>query len=88
MKAYTGGYIKLYRELKKKAIWKTSTNEQKVILITLLLMVNWEEVEWEWKGEEYICKPGQMITSIKNIIDECLNPSFSGISFLTNMLFI
>lgn len=71
MKAYTGGYIKLYRELKKKAIWKTSTNEQKVILITLLLMVNWEEVEWEWKGEKYTCKPGQMITSIKKIIDEC-----------------
>lgn len=71
MKEYTGGYIKLYRELKKKAIWRTSTNEQKVILITLLLMVNWEEVEWEWKGKKFTCKPGQMITSIKKIIDEC-----------------
>ena len=65
------GWIKLHRELIDKAIWKTSTPEQKIILITLLLMVNHEENEWEWNGERYKVQPGQMITSLKSITDAC-----------------
>jgi hypothetical protein len=53
------GWIKLYRQLLNKAIWQCSTMEQKVILITLLLMANHEEKEWEWQGEKFKCKPGQ-----------------------------
>lgn len=63
----TGGWIKIHRELTNKAIWQTSTPEQKVILLTLLLMANHEEKEWEWQGKKYICKPGQMITSLASI---------------------
>lgn len=61
------GWIKLYREVLTKPIWLRSTPEQKSILITLLMMVNHDEKEWEWKGERYICQPGQMITSLDKI---------------------
>lgn len=61
------GWIKIYREILNKPIWLLSTPEQKTILITILLMVCHEENEWEWKGERYICQPGQMITSLDKI---------------------
>ena len=64
------GWIKLYRQLLNKAIWQCSTMEQKVILITLLLMANHEEKEWEWQGEKFKCKPGQFITSLKSIAEK------------------
>lgn len=61
------GWIKLYRELLDKPIWKESTAEQKAILITLLLMANHEKQVWEWKGKEYTCDAGQFITSLENL---------------------
>lgn len=66
-----GGWIKLHRQLLDKAIWHESTPEQKVILITLLMMANHEEKEWEWKGQKYKAKPGQFITSLPQIAKEC-----------------
>lgn len=64
------GWISLYRCLLGKPIWKKSTPEQKSILITLLLMVNHRENEWEWKGEQFRVQPGQMITSLESIVEE------------------
>lgn len=64
------GWIKIHRILIDKPIWKCSTPEQKTILITLLLMVNHEEAEWEWQGKKYKVKPGQKITSLDNIAKE------------------
>ena len=61
------GWLKLHRKILDKPIWQLSTPEQKTILITLLLMANHEENEWEFKGERFICKPGQMITSLPSI---------------------
>lgn len=61
------GWIKIYREILNKPIWLLSTPEQKTILITILLMANHEENEWEWKGGRYICQHGQMITSLEKI---------------------
>src|SRR5699024_10018631 len=51
-------------------IWKDSTPEQKVILITLLMMANHEENEWEWKGEKFKAKPGQFVTSLNSIVEK------------------
>lgn len=51
----------------QKVIWQESTPEQKVILITLLMMANHKGKEWEWKGKSYKAKPGQFITSIPSI---------------------
>lgn len=65
------GWIKLYRDLKTKPIWLSSTPEQKTIFITLLLMANHESSKWEWHGKQFACKPGQFITSVQSIIDNC-----------------
>ena len=65
------GWVKVYRQLLKKPIWKKSTPEHKSILITLLLMANHESNEWEWEGKKFTVKPGQFITSIDSIKKEC-----------------
>lgn len=65
------GWIKLHRQLMDKAIWIESTPEQKVILVTLLMMANHEGKEWEWKGEKYKVQPGQIITSLPSIAEKC-----------------
>lgn len=89
------GWIKLHRELFSKPIWLNSTAEQKVILITLLGMVNSAPKEWEWKGEKYVCEAGQCITSLANIAKKCGNGistqnirsalvRFEKLEFLTN----
>ena len=65
------GWICLWRDLIDKPIWTCSTNEQKVILITLLCMVNHEPNEWEWQGKKYTVQAGQMITSLNSIVKKC-----------------
>jgi uncharacterized phage protein (TIGR02220 family) len=61
------GYIKLYRVLIDKPIWLNSTPEHKSILITLLLMANHKNKQWEWGGEQFKVAPGQFITSLESI---------------------
>lgn len=61
------GWIKLYRALLDKPIWRQSSAEQKVILITILLMANHKKSEWEWQGAKVTLKPGQFIASAEMI---------------------
>jgi len=61
------GWIRLYRELLDKTIWKNSSPEQKSILITLLLIVNHSSKQWEWQGQKFNLQPGQTITSLEAI---------------------
>ena len=61
------GWVKLYRCLLDDPLWQCSTNEQKIILVTLLLMANHAEAKWQWQGRPYHCQPGQMITSAQSI---------------------
>jgi hypothetical protein len=65
------GWIKLYRCLLDDPVWQCSTPQQKVILVTLLLMANHTERKWQWQGQPYICRPGQMITSLASIQEKC-----------------
>ncbi|HDI3721980.1 TPA: DnaD domain-containing protein [Listeria monocytogenes] len=65
------GWIKLHRDLKEKPIWKSSTPEQKTILVTLLMMANHKENQWEWKGMPFKAKVGQFVTSEQSIVEEC-----------------
>ena len=65
------GWIKLHRILLDKAIWKDSSPEQKTILVTLLLMANHTDSEWEWKGDRFHCSPGQFRTSLDSIAAAC-----------------
>lgn len=65
------GWFKTYRLLWDKPIWTGSTPEQKVVLMTLLSMANYEEREWDWNGRAYSAKPGQMITSLASLKEKC-----------------
>lgn len=65
------GWFKFHRCLFKKAIWQSSTPEQKVILITLLGMANHEGKEWEWKGKQFKANAGQFVTSLDSIVKKC-----------------
>lgn len=65
------GWIKLYRCLLDDPVWQCSTPQQKVILVTLLLMANHTERKWQWQGQPYICRPGQFITSLASIQKKC-----------------
>lgn len=60
----------MHRAILDKPIWKDSTTEQKVILMTLLLMASHKENQWEFKGEKYVVQPGQFITSLPSIVDK------------------
>lgn len=65
------GWIKLHREITEKAIWIESTPEQKTVLITVLMMANHKEKEWEWRGERFKAEPGQFVTSLPSIVKKC-----------------
>lgn len=65
------GWIKIHRELLNKPIWQLSTPEQKTILITLLMLANHREKKWEWNGGQYVCEPGQFITSLNSLVEVC-----------------
>lgn len=67
--AVDGGWVKIYRKLLKNALWKDCTDGQKVVLITLLLMADYEDNEWIFNGKECKTKPGQLVTSIKSIAE-------------------
>lgn len=61
------GWVKLYRKILEDPVWLLSTPEQKVILITLLMMANHQEKQWIWQGQKFDVAPGQFITSIDSI---------------------
>ena len=63
------GFVKLYRKLLKKPIWKKSTSDQRSILIATLLSVEWEPKAESWRGEKIELQPGQTITSLKKIAE-------------------
>ena len=65
------GFIKLWRLLLDKPIWLNSTPEQCKILVTLLLMANHSESEWEWNGNKFKAIPGQFVTSLDAIVKKC-----------------
>lgn len=65
------GWFKTHRVLWEKPIWTGSTPEQKVILMTLLCMANYEDREWDWNGKAYSAKAGQMITSLASLKEKC-----------------
>jgi len=66
------GYIILARAiLDKSATWETSSPEQKVIIITLLLMANFQDKKWFDGTEEIIVKRGQLVTSLSGLQKKC-----------------
>lgn len=52
-------------------MYKSMNSKQRDILITMLLMANHKENQWEYKGEIYTVKPGQFVTSLEEIRKNC-----------------
>ncbi|MCM3745126.1 hypothetical protein M3193_13380 [Sporosarcina luteola] len=65
------GWMKVHRSLLNKPIWTEATSEQKVVLMTLLMMANYEEKQWEWGGKVYVLQPGQFVTSLPMLVQRC-----------------
>lgn len=65
------GWIKMHRVILEKPIWTEATPEQKVILMTLLMMANHSEKQWEWQGESFTAQPGQFVTSLPSLVQKC-----------------
>ena len=65
------GWVKLHRQLLHKPIWTATTPEQKVILMTLLMRVNYKASTWVHRGVVYQLNPGQLITSAAALAAMC-----------------
>lgn len=65
------GWIKLHRKLIRSDMYRQLNSKQRDIMITLLLMANYEESKWEYNGELYEIEPGQLVTSLEKIKENC-----------------
>lgn len=64
------GWVKLHRDLMDKAIWHCATDGQLRVLITLLLIVNYEPNQWIFDGKTYTLEAGQLITSRASLAEK------------------
>jgi len=65
------GWIKIHRKLLKSHTWRNSSPEQKTVLMALLMMVNHKPGEVEIDGELIKIQPGQVLTSLNSIKENC-----------------
>lgn len=65
------GYVKLYRSLMNSQVWNELTPGQKVVMITLLMLVCWEPTKYNYYGTDIVVQPGQFICSQKQIENAC-----------------
>ena len=64
------GWIKLYRKLLESSAWKCTTPEQRCVLVAIMLMANYSDNKWLWKGKQFTCKKGQFITSLQSLSEK------------------
>lgn len=64
------GWIKLYRQLLDDTVWKRSSSVQKNIFITILLLANHLENEWDWNGKKFKVQAGQLVTSRDSLAEK------------------
>lgn len=65
------GWIKLHRKILDSDMYRSLNSKQRDVLITLLLMANHKENQWEYKGEIYTAEAGQTVTSLDSIERNC-----------------
>ncbi|MBS7531844.1 hypothetical protein IC619_015330 [Hazenella sp. IB182353] len=65
------GWVKLHRKILQSDMYRTLNSKQRDVLMTILLMANHKENQWEYKGEIHTAKPGQFVTSVKSIKENC-----------------
>lgn len=64
---HLNGFFKIHRKLFSKPIWRESTIEQQVILITLLGLANWQPSEYLFEGVVTELRPGEFVASVEDI---------------------
>jgi len=60
-------FLGINKDIFRTPLWLKSTPGQKVVLITLLEMVAYQDNQWEWQGKQYTVRRGQVITSLDTI---------------------
>lgn len=65
------GYVKLYRSLMESPVWVNLTPWQKVVMVTLLMLVCWKPAKYNYYGTDVIVEPGQFICSQKQLEKAC-----------------
>lgn len=66
-----GGFFVIWRSLMDSPIWRQADACQQSILINLLSRVVWKDTPWEINGKVTILKPGQIFTSVAEIVNIC-----------------
>jgi hypothetical protein len=52
-------------------MYRSLNSKQRDVVTIILLMANHKEKQWEHKGEIYRAKPGQLVTSLESIKQNC-----------------
>lgn len=65
------GWIKLHRKIINSPMYKSLNSKHRDVLIQVMLLANHEANEWDWQGEIFKCQPGQFISSLQSIADQC-----------------
>ncbi|WCK53866.1 DnaD domain protein [Aneurinibacillus sp. Ricciae_BoGa-3] len=65
------GWIKLYRKTLRSPMYRQLNSKQRDVMMTVLLLANHQSNTWEFKGEIYQVKPGQFVTSLENLKENC-----------------
>jgi DNA replication protein DnaD len=65
------GWIKLHRKLLNSDMYRSLNSVQRDVMVQILLSANHRTNQWEWKGKLFECKPGQFITSLNTLKNNC-----------------
>lgn len=65
------GWIKLHRKVMKSSMYRQLNSKQRDVMFAVLLLANHESNTWEFRGEVYSVKPGQFITSLDSLKENC-----------------
>lgn len=65
------GWIKLHRKILKSPVYRLLNSKQRDVMMTILLLANHESNTWEFRGEVYEVEPGQFITSLDSLKENC-----------------
>lgn len=66
-----GSWIKLYRKITDNTAWAQGSNVQRVLMIVLLTKAWWTSGKFLWAGRVIEMQPGQLITTLSELAEEC-----------------
>lgn len=60
------GWVKLHRKILEDELWIDCTPEQKVIMMTLLMLANHDDKSWIWKNKKSLS--GTALNDQRNVV--------------------